>query len=96
MRKATLLALNLPAGAATWQEAGTDGAWTVTDFLLADVVDALNAANWQRAGDKAGQKPDPVPRPAQLRELKQKREAEMQRASRFLERQKKRRKPKGD
>lgn len=36
-------------------------AWTATDYLLALVVDALNAANWQRGGK--GQRPKPLPRP---------------------------------
>lgn len=36
--------------------------WGVTDHLLAAVVDALNAANWQRGGGK-GPRPKPVKRP---------------------------------
>ena len=94
VRKAAVLALNLPPGALTWQEVGADSAWTVSDFLLADAVDTLKAANYQRGGNK-GQKPDPVPRPKELREQKRKREAEMERASRFLERQKRRKAERG-
>lgn len=41
---------------------GPAAAWTVGDYLLAQAVDALHAANWQRAGGK-GQRPKPVPRP---------------------------------
>lgn len=36
--------------------------WSVTDYLLAGAVDALRAANWQRAGGKQ-RRPRPVPRP---------------------------------
>lgn len=39
--------------------------WTITDYLLAAVVDALQAANWQRSGKKNAPKPKPVPRPGQ-------------------------------
>lgn len=38
---------------------GSDG-WTRTDHLLALVVDALNAANWQRGGKKGLPKPKPI------------------------------------
>lgn len=38
--------------------------WGATEHLLAAAVDALNAANWQRAGGK-GRKPKPVPRPGE-------------------------------
>lgn len=71
----------------TWQEMGADTAWTVNDHLLASAVDALNAANWQRAGGK-GEQPKPVPRPADLKAVKQRREAMLDRASRFQQRQK--------
>lgn len=94
LRKASNLALMLPPGAITWQEAGTDSAWTITDHLLADVLDALNTANWQRGQDGNRKRPDPVPRPRELREKREKREREMQRASRFLERQRARREAK--
>lgn len=87
-RKAAVLALNLPPGAMTWQEVGTDTAWTVTDFLLAEAVDTLKAANWQRGGAKQKDKPEPTPRPSDLRERKKKRASEMEKASRFLERRK--------
>lgn len=93
-RKASVLALNLPPGALTWQEVGTDNAWTVGDFLLAEAVDALNIANYQRQGGK-GERPEPTPRPAQLRERKEKRAREMERASRFLERQRRRMEERG-
>ena len=38
--------------------------WTNTDHLLAHVLDALHAANWQRGGKEAD-RPKPWPRPGQ-------------------------------
>lgn len=89
-RKASVLALYLPPGAAVWQEAGTDSAWDTTDYLLAEVVDTLKWANYQRAGGK-GQKPEPLPRPAQLREIREKRRKAFDRAAAFRERHRLRR-----
>ncbi|WAC65185.1 hypothetical protein OVA14_07230 [Agrococcus sp. SL85] len=37
--------------------------WPVTDQLLANIVDALNHANWQRVGKKNAPKPKRTPRP---------------------------------
>lgn len=37
--------------------------WSVTDQLLAAVVDLLQAGNWQRAGKKSAPKPKPLRRP---------------------------------
>lgn len=65
---------------------GTDNAWTVSDHLLAQVVDVLSVANWQRAGGK-GSQPDPVKRPHDLKELKEKRTSLLDRATRFKQRQ---------
>lgn len=86
LRKALVLAINLPPGAMTWQEMGSDNAWAVSDHLLAQAVDALHAANWQRGGDGNKPQPDPVPRPSDLREMKDKRSAMLARASRFKQR----------
>lgn len=58
----------------------------MTDHLLAEAVDALHSANWQRGGGK-GNKPDPVKRPAEIRAVKEKRERMLARASRFQQRQ---------
>lgn len=85
-RKAQVLAINLPPGSLTWQHMGVDNAWTVTDHLLAQAVDALNGANWQRDGS-SGKAPDPIPRPADLKELQDKRSAILDRATRFKQRQ---------
>jgi hypothetical protein len=37
--------------------------WGVVEHLLATTVDALHAANWQRAGKKNAPRPKPVKRP---------------------------------
>lgn len=42
---------------------GDDAAWSLTDHLMAGVIDLLTVANWQRGGKKAGPKPKPFPRP---------------------------------
>lgn len=55
---------HLPPESATWQAvAGPDAVWSTTDHLLALVVDVLQVANWQRAGDKRAKRPEPLPRP---------------------------------
>ena len=41
---------------------GEAAVWTVTDHLLAALIDVGQGANWQRAGGKA-KRPDPFPRP---------------------------------
>jgi hypothetical protein len=44
---------------------GEPSQWSVTDHLLANVIDLLQIANWQRAGKGAAPKPFPRPtRPA--------------------------------
>lgn len=37
--------------------------WDIYAMLLADVVDTLRAANWQRANDRKSNYPKPIPRP---------------------------------
>jgi len=47
----------------------TGSSWLVTDYLLADVVDAERMALWQRSNEGAKNptsKPDPYPRPGQV------------------------------
>ena len=57
---------HLPATSALRRAAGNgEEPWTVTDYLLALVVDALNGANWQRAGKKGAAKPVAIPRPGE-------------------------------
>lgn len=89
-RKAMVLAINLPAGALTWQEMGSDNAWTVNDYLVAEAVDALHGANFQRAGGK-GEKPKPLPRPSDLKATKERRSEMLDKAARFKERHARRR-----
>lgn len=85
-RKVSVLAVALPAGAVTWQLAGVDSAWTTTDHLLAQVVDVLNGANWQRAGGKDRDKPKPVLRPAEIHEARERQERVLARAKAFRDR----------
>lgn len=51
--------------AAFRQAHGEHAEWGMGEYLLASILDTLNAANWQRAGDKRKPKPDPVPRPGE-------------------------------
>lgn len=37
--------------------------WDASSYMLANVVDLLNAGNWQRGGDKNRPRPKPMPRP---------------------------------
>jgi hypothetical protein len=53
-----------PPGGALHRAIDPDGAsWDVNSYLTAALVDATNAANWQRAGDKSKPRPEPLPRP---------------------------------
>lgn len=55
---------HLPPGNALQRERLGEGAyWTADTYLLALIGDALQAANWQRAGDRNAQRPKPIPRP---------------------------------
>jgi hypothetical protein len=56
---------NLPRTSAYVRSAGGEAVeWSVTDYLLAIVCDALAAANWQRGGG-GGARPHPLTRPGQ-------------------------------
>ena len=46
--------------------------WAATEYMLANVVDLLNAGNWQRGGDRRVRKPKPMPRPGDNNEAIQK------------------------
>lgn len=64
-RKVSNLLTNLPPESATTQAlsgVAHETRWTVTDYLLAAVIDTLADANWQRGGCQ-GPRPKPVPRP---------------------------------
>lgn len=57
------IVLSLPPGSALHRvQNPDDAAWDLHAQLLAGAVDALNAGNWQRAGDKNARQPDPVRR----------------------------------
>jgi hypothetical protein len=62
-REVAAFAANLPRdGAVAWAINPQAAAWSKLDtHLLAMQVDALNGANWQRAGKRGG-KPKPLPR----------------------------------
>ena len=89
-RRAAVLAMQLPAGSQTWLSCGYDNAWTLTEHLTAAVVDALNAGNWQRAGDAKAKKPAQVKRPADLRDAEVAAARNDTRAQAFLERKQRR------
>lgn len=87
VRKTTVLALNLPAGAAVWQDMGIDAAWTTQDHLTALIADSLQLANWQRGGGK-GKQPKPIPRPEDAKKKEDAKQATLDKARRFKEKQK--------
>lgn len=76
----------LPRGSALWQVTGSDLAWADSTYLLASAVDALQGANWQRAGGKS-QAPAPVKRPADQRASDRAAAVNAIKAERFLARQ---------
>lgn len=45
--------------------------WSRTQYMLADIIDHLAGANWQRSGDKRRPKPKPFPRPGTQQESTQ-------------------------
>lgn len=51
-----------PLGSAVHRAMDPDADWDLRNHLLAEVVDSLHAANWQRSGSSAN-RPEPVPRP---------------------------------
>jgi hypothetical protein len=89
-RKAAVLAMQLPSGAQTWLSCGYDNAWTLMEYLTASLIDAVQAGNWQRAGDPKARKPEPVKRPADLRAHEVAATRNDARAQAFLERQRRR------
>jgi hypothetical protein len=61
-----LLVIVRQAGPGSRLALATQGAralWSQTDYLLADVIDLLAEANWQRAGNKHAPRPKRVQRP---------------------------------
>jgi hypothetical protein len=58
---------NSPADSAFAMSLGGESAvWSTTDYLLANVVDELRTANWQRSSNaNEGNRPKPIPRPGE-------------------------------
>jgi hypothetical protein len=64
-RRVMVLVRQLPLDCRTWFAMfGEAAMWGPSEYLLAATVDALNGANWQRAGGK-GRRPQSWPRPGQ-------------------------------
>lgn len=67
-RRLGVLVHYLPADAATVRAVGgPQFEWSTSDYLLASVVDAVRAGNWQRGGKRNAPKPQPLPRPGDSR-----------------------------
>jgi hypothetical protein len=68
LRRLWVLMQRLPAGA--WKKDAGPGSWTETDYLLANVIDAVNQVSWVVAQSNSKRKvpvPKPVERPGQRR-----------------------------
>lgn len=63
LRDLAVMATGLPPDSATLL--AVNGGWTVTDHLMANVIDLLQGANWQRSkdGQRGQRQPKPFPRP---------------------------------
>ncbi|MFD3737688.1 hypothetical protein [Streptomyces sp. NPDC058629] len=77
-RRLAVLVKHMPRDSAVSRELDGDGAeWTVTDYLLAAVVDHLAAANWMFASVNTDEDSDPpeapvaVPRPGDRTETEE-------------------------
>lgn len=86
LRKAFVLATKLPPGARLWIELGHPDSWSDESYLLANVVDLLNGANWQRSGGK-GRAPKPIERPEDIHKARQRELKNIAKAERFRARQ---------
>lgn len=72
-RRLGILVNNLPHESATLRAMhGHAADWSVTDYLLAGVIDVLQGGNWQRGGGK-GRKPKPIERPKSALVLRERR-----------------------
>lgn len=76
LRRVRRLVAHLPPGCALLRDMlGEEAPWDLTDHLVADVIDVLQGANYQRgriAGAKGGDKPKPVRRPNPHRAMRKK------------------------
>lgn len=81
-----MLIAHLPADSATSRSTRPDEVgWGITEYLLAEAVDALRAANWQRAGDKKKPRPEPIDRPGLVRRKARRQATPDEMARRLLE-----------
>lgn len=77
---------NLPNSSATMRELhGELAMWSVTDYLLAAILDVERGGNWQRGGGK-GARPQPIPRPRSAAEVQERQERHAANAARVAER----------
>jgi len=58
----------VPGSAVYRFEKGPKAEWSYTQEILAGILFVLQAANWQRAGNKTAPKPKPMTRPGELPE----------------------------
>lgn len=56
---------NLPSTSAYWQARHDSEGWALSDYLWANMIDLLAAANWQRGGDSKAPKPKRLARPGE-------------------------------
>lgn len=80
------MAKHLPTGSALWQAMMSDEAWTVDNYLQAEIADQLAVGNWQRQGDDKKKAPKPLDRPADMRKTKTKQNAIASKAEHFKRR----------
>ncbi|MFC0264922.1 hypothetical protein [Alloscardovia macacae] len=58
------LAAGLPAGSILWMEMDTPAAWTVETYMMATLIDQMNALMYGLSDPKSrGSRPEPLPRP---------------------------------
>lgn len=65
MRRLAALVRHLPRDSATVRAVEPAAQWSDLEHLVASLLDATRAANWQRGGDKRAPRPAPVRRPGQ-------------------------------
>jgi len=91
VRRCWLLIQHLPADSALARAVEPEAsAWTLTNHLLAALVDVGQLANWQRSSDAKIPRPTRLPRPGVVDEAKAQASDTERKARAFLERQKQR------
>lgn len=66
---------------------GNNAAWSSEAHLMANVIDLLQAANWQRGGDNNAPRPKPIARPSNAAAAAEREASHLSRAEQFLARQ---------